>query len=198
MNIDEIKQMINSGKMYDDAGKEVSVLRAHAISRCRKYNHKVNTNDDYDMSIMRELFSEVGENVYIESNFRCEFGFNISIGNDVYINHDMIILDCNEVKIGNDVYIGPRAGLYAANHAEDPYERADKGVYSAPIILEDNVWLGGDVKITQGVTIGKNSIIGAGSVVTKDIPPNSIAAGIPCKVIRPIRFSDHPWKRPSI
>lgn len=198
MNIEEIKQMINSGEMYDDAGVEVSALRTHAISRCRKYNHKVNTNDDYDMSILTALFSEVGENVYIESNFRCEFGFNISIGNDVYINHDMIILDCNEVKIGNNVYIGPRAGLYAANHAEDPYERADKGVYSSPIILEDNVWLGGDVKITQGVTVGRNSIIGAGSVVTKDIPPNSIAAGVPCKVIRPIRFSDHRWKRPTI
>ncbi|MFP4975543.1 sugar O-acetyltransferase [Paenibacillus sp. CN-4] len=196
MNIDEIKKMINSGDMYDDAGKEVSALRAHAISRCRKYNQKVNADDDYDMSILKELFAEVGENVYIESNFRCEFGFNISIGNDVYINHDMIILDCNEVKIGNDVYIGPRAGLYAANHAEDPVERAEKGVYSAPIILEDNVWLGGDVKITPGVTIGKNSIIGAGSVVIKDIPPNSVAAGVPCKVIRPVQFSDHPWRRP--
>ncbi|GIP23106.1 sugar O-acetyltransferase [Paenibacillus sp. J22TS3] len=196
MNIEEIKKMINSGDLYDDAGKDVSALRAHAISECRKYNHKVNANNEYDMSILKELFAEVGENVYIESNFRCEFGFNISIGNDVYINHDMIILDCNEVKIGNDVFIGPRAGLYGANHAEDPFERADKGVYSAPIILEDNVWLGGDVKITQGVTIGKNSIIGAGSVVTKDIPPNSIAAGVPCKVIRPVRFSDNPWRRP--
>ncbi|NEU27921.1 sugar O-acetyltransferase [Paenibacillus polymyxa] len=197
MDIEKIKQIINSGEMYDDAAEDISALRAHAISMSRKYNHKVNTNDEYDMSILKDLFAEVGENVYIESNFRCEFGFNISIGNNVYINHDMIILDCNEVKIGNEVYIGPRAGLYAANHAEDPYERAEKGVYSAPIILEDHVWLGGDVKITQGVSIGKNSIIGAGSVVTKDIPPNFIAAGNPCKVIRPIRFSDNPWRRPK-
>ncbi|MNC66640.1 putative acetyltransferase [compost metagenome] len=109
----------------------------------------------------------------------------------------MIILDCNEVKIGNNVFIGPRAGLYAANHAEDPFERAEKGVYSAPIIIQDNVWLGGDVKITQGVTIGENSIIGAGSVVTKDIPANTIAAGVPCKVIRPIQCSDNPWRRAS-
>ncbi|WP_199909997.1 maltose acetyltransferase domain-containing protein [Paenibacillus sp. CAA11] len=135
--------------MYDDAAENVAEARAHALAMCRKYNHKVNTNDEYDMSILKDLFSKVGENVYIESNFRCEFGFNISIGNDVYINHDMIILDCNEVSIGNDVYIGPRAGLYGANHAEDPFERADKGVYSAPITLEDRVWLGGDVRITH-------------------------------------------------
>lgn len=195
MNIEKIKQITNSGKMYDDAAEDIAHVRAHALARCRKYNLKVNTNDEYDMSILKELFSQVGENVYIESNFRCEFGFNISIGNDVYINHDMIILDCNEVKIGNDVYIGPRAGLYAANHAEDPFERADKGVYSGPITLEDRVWLGGDVKITQGVTIGENSIIGAGSVVTKDIPPNVIAAGNPCRVIRPIQFADKCWTR---
>jgi Acetyltransferase (isoleucine patch superfamily) len=197
MDIEKIKHITNSGNMYDDAAEDVAEVRAHALAMCREYNHKVNTNSGYDMSILKALFSRVGENVYIESNFRCEFGFNISIGNDVYINHDMIILDCNEVIIGNDVYIGPRAGLYAANHAEDPFERADKGVYSAPITLEDRVWLGGDVKITQGVTIGENSIIGAGSVVTKDIPPNVIAAGSPCKVIRPIRFSDNRWKRPE-
>ncbi|WP_162551259.1 sugar O-acetyltransferase [Paenibacillus tepidiphilus] len=195
MNIEAIKRMTNSGEMYDDAADDVAAVRSYALNRCREYNHKVNTNMGYDMSILKELFAEVGENVYIESNFRCEFGFNISIGNDVYINHDMIILDCNEVKIGNDVFIGPRAGLYAANHAEDPYERADKGVYAKPIILGDRVWLGGDVKITQGVTIGENSIIGAGSVVTKDIPPNVIAAGNPCKVIRPIKLLDRPWRR---
>lgn len=195
MDIDNIKRITNSGSMYDDAADDVAAGRAYALAMCREYNHKVNTNAGYDMSILEELFSQVGENVYIESNFRCEFGFNISIGNNVYINHDLIILDCNEVKIGDDVYIGPRAGLYAANHAEDPFERADKGVYSAPITLEDRVWLGGDVKITQGVTIGENSIIGAGSVVTKDIPPNVIAAGNPCRVIRPIQFSDIRWSR---
>ncbi|AIQ18487.1 MULTISPECIES: sugar O-acetyltransferase [Paenibacillus] len=195
MDIEKIKQIINSGEMYDDAGDDVAAVRSLALTMCREYNQKVNTNEGYDMSILKELFSDVGENVYIESNFRCEFGFNISMGHDVYINHDMIILDCNEVKIGNDVFIGPRVGLYAANHAEDPFERADKGVYSKPITIGDRVWLGGDVKVTQGVTIGENSIVGAGSVVTKDIPPNVIAAGNPCKVIRPIKFSDRPWRR---
>ncbi|CAM3992783.1 sugar O-acetyltransferase [Saccharibacillus endophyticus] len=197
MDIEQIKRMTNTGEMYDDAAPDVARVRDHALAECRRYNAKVNANEGYDMSILTALFHEVGENVYIESNFRCEFGFNISIGSEVYINHDMIILDCNEVKIGNDVYIGPRAGLYAANHAEDPFERAEKGVYAKPIVLEDRVWLGGDVKIMQGVTIGENSIIGAGSVVTKDIPPNVVAAGNPCKVIRPIRFSDTQWKRPN-
>lgn len=149
MDIEKIKQIINSGEMYDDAGDDVAAVRSFALTMCREYNQKVNTNEGYDMSILKELFSDVGEDVYIESNFRCEFGFNISIGHDVYINHDMIILDCNEVKIGNDVFIGPRVGLYAANHAEDPFERADKGVYSKPITIGDRVWLGETLKLLR-------------------------------------------------
>jgi len=193
MNKQDVKKMVNSEKMYDDNHHYVSKYRRQALNACREYNYNVNTNGIYDTEILKRVFNGLGENVYIESNFRCELGFNITLGDNVLINHDMIILDCNEVIIGNNVYIGPRAGLYASNHAEDPFERAQGGVYSKPIIIEDNVWLGSDVKISQGVTIGKNSIIGMGSVVTKDIPENMIAAGNPCKVIRPI--NEHKWTK---
>jgi maltose O-acetyltransferase len=117
------------------------------------------------------------------------------MGSNIYINHDMIILDCNEVRIGNDVYIGPRVGLYAANHAEDPIERINGGVYSKPITIGNKVWLCGDVKVAPGVTIGENTIIGTGSVVVKDIPANVVAAGNPCKVIRPIRENENKWTK---
>ncbi|MEO1772153.1 MULTISPECIES: sugar O-acetyltransferase [Enterococcus] len=191
MNIETVKKMINSGEPYDDMDAGVEAIRAKAIQECRRYNFLVNSENKYDLSILQGLLHSIGEDVYIESNFLCEFGFNISIGSNVYINHDLIILDCNQVTIGNGVYIAPRVGMYGANHAEDPIERAeDHIVYSKPIKIGDRVWLGAGVHVLQGVTVGENTIIGAGSVVTKDIPANVIAAGNPCKVIRPIRESD--------
>lgn len=190
MSEDDVKQITNTGLPYDDMDSKGVHARNHALRQCRRYNFLVNSENHYKYPILRALFASMGENVYIESNFQCEFGFNISIGNNVYLNHDMIILDCHEVTIGNDVYVGPRVGLYAANHAEDPFERADHVVYAKPIHIGDKVWLGAGVHVLQGVTIGANSIIGAGSVVTKDIPENVIAAGNPCKVIRPITYKD--------
>ncbi|MGX6978056.1 sugar O-acetyltransferase [Vagococcus elongatus] len=191
MTIEEVKALINSGAPYDDAGAEVAKLRNIAIKECRRYNFLVNSENRYDLAILKNILNDVGTDVYIEPNFFCEFGFNISIGHHVYINHDMVILDCNKVTIGDNVYIGPKVGLYGANHAEDPIERTELNiVYSKPIHIGDKVWLGGGTSVLQGVSIGENSIIGAGSVVTKDIPANVIAAGNPCKVIRPIKKAD--------
>lgn len=183
---ESVQALTNTGLPYDDMDKNVEAARNYAIKECRRYNFLVNSENKYDQSILKNLFHAIGENVYIEPNFFCEFGFNITIGNNVYLNHDMVILDCNEVTIGNDVYVGPKVGLYGANHAEDPIERAEHIVYAKPIHISDKVWLGAGVHVLQGVTIGENSIIGAGSVVTKNIPANVIAAGNPCKVIRPI------------
>lgn len=181
--------------MYDDTHKNIEEARKSAIKLCRSYNKQVNDDSIYDRSILEQLLGHIGKQAFIESNFRCEFGFNIYIGDNVYINHDRIILDCNEVCIGHDVYIGPRVGIYTGNHAEDPIERADGGVYAKPVTIGDKVWLCGDVKIAQDVTIGENSIIGMGSVVLNDIPPNVLAAGNPCKVIRPIKESDIKWHK---
>lgn len=132
----------------------------------------------------------MGNEVWIEPDFRCEFGKNISIGNNVYINFGCIILDCSEVIIGDHVLIGPNLGIYAVNHGFDPEERIAGACMGKPVHIEDNVWISGDVKILAGVTIGEGSIIGAGSIVTKNIPARVIAAGNPCKVIRPITEKD--------
>lgn len=183
----EVKALINSGQPYDDMADGVTKQRDHALKECRKYNFLVQSANEYNQAILSSLLAGIGKDVSIEPNFLCEFGFNLSIGNNVYINHDMVVLDCNEVTIGNDVYVGPRVGLYCANHAEDPLQRAAHIVYSKPIHIGDKVWLGTGVHVLQGVSIGENSIIGAGSVVTKDIPANVIAAGNPCKVVRPIK-----------
>lgn len=197
MDSDELKKIINTGEMYDDANIHVDKARNAAIAACRKYNKKINNENEQDMSILKELFVEIGDNVYIESNFFCQFGFNIKMGSNVYLNHDMIILDCNEVSIGSDVYVGLRVGLYEANHAEDPVERANNGVYSKLITIKDKVWIGGGVHIKQGVTIGENSIIGMGSVVVKDILANVVAAGNSCRVICPIKENKVKWQKPE-
>lgn len=138
----KIQEYAKNGKPYDDMDENVVLARNNASKKYKKYNHLVNTQDKYDQSILKELFESLGENVFIESNFRCEFGFNISFGSNVYANYDLIILDRSNISIGNDVYIGPRVRLYCTNHAENPRERAEHVVYSKPITIEDNVWLG--------------------------------------------------------
>ena len=122
----------------------------------------------------------LGSSVHFEPNFRCEFGFNISIGNNFFANFDCIMLDGNLITIGVNVLLGPRVGLYTANHALDPQERLMGGCYAHPIVIEDNVWVGAGVHIMGGVTVGRNSVIGAGSVVTKSIPENVIACSVLC------------------
>lgn len=174
-----VQAITNMGQAYDDVDPLVEAARNHAIKECRRYNFLVNSQNKYDYSILKGLFNKMGEENYIEPNFMCELGLNILLGSNVYINHDIVILDCNEVTIGDHVYIGPKVGLYCANHAEDPVGRANHQVYAKPIHISNSV--------LPEVTIGENSIIGAGSVVTKDIPANVIAAGNPCRVIRGIQ-----------
>jgi len=140
--------------------------------------------------IIDKLFHAVGENAWIESPFNCDYGSNISVGDNFYANTNCTILDCAKVTIGNNVLIGPNVGLYTPNHAMDAEERKAGYERSLPITIGDNVWLGGSVTVVPGVTVGNNTIIGAGSVVTKDIPANVVAAGVPCKVIRTITEKD--------
>ena len=116
----------------------------------------------------------------------CDYGYNIEIGENFYANHNLIILDAGKVKIGDNVFIAPNCNIYTASHPVDIIQR-NKGLeYANPVKIGNNVWIGGNVTILPGVTIGDNCTIGAGSVVTKDIPANSIAYGNPCKVARKI------------
>ena len=139
---------------------------------------------------MEQLFASVGEDVFIEPNFRCEVGRNITIGSHAYINFDCVMLDNAPITLGDYVWIAPMVGLFAANHALDLEERRNGACQAKPIVIEDGVWLDGHVTVLGGVTIGDNVVIGSGSVVTHDIPSNVIAAGNPCRVIRKITEED--------
>ena len=176
--------------MYNDFDRDLFQRRVDAKRLFRAYNQTSDEQIALRQELMTALFKSVGKEVWIEPDFRCEFGKNISIEDHVYINFGGIILDCAEVFIGANTLIGPNLGIYAVNHAIDAAERIRGGCIGKPVHIGKNVWLGGDVKILAGVTIGDHAIIGAGSIVTKDIPENVIAAGNPCQVIREITEAD--------
>jgi len=186
----EIYKQMLSGRMYNDLSPELIKNREEAVFQTNEYNLSFGKPKEIREALLKQILKSIGENVHFEPNFRCEFGFNITIGNNFFGNFDCIMLDGNRITIGNNVLFAPRVGLYTANHAIDSQERVMGGCYARPITIEDNVWIGAGVHIMGGVTVGKNSVIGAGSVITKDIPDNVIAAGVPCKVIREITEQD--------
>lgn len=179
-----------SCQMYNDFDDDLFQRRVAAKKLFRAYNRTEDDQTETRQKLISELFKSVGKNVWIEPDFRCEFGKNISIGDDVYINFGCVILDCAEVSIGANTLIGPNLGIYTPNHAIDAEERIKGGCIAAPVHIGRNVWLGGDVKILGGVNIGDNAIVGTGSIVTKDIPANVIAVGNPCRVLRQITEDD--------
>lgn len=183
-------EKLQAGQMYNDFDDDLFQRRVVAKKLFRKYNRTDDDDTELRNKILKELLKAVGKDVWIEPDFRCEFGKNIIIEDNVYINFGCVILDCAEVVIGANSLLGPNIGIYPVNHAIDAMERINGGCIGKPIHIGKNVWLGGDVKILAGVTIGDNTIIGTGSVVTKDIPDNVIAVGNPCKVLRQITEED--------
>lgn len=196
MNLEEQKEFILSGKMYNDLTPELIKAREETVFLTNEYNESFGKPSFERERILKKLLKSIGTGVHFEPVFRCEFGYNISIGDNFYANFDCIMLDGGGIQIGNNVLFGPRVGIYTSNHAADPWERINGGCYAKPVKIGNNVWIGAGVHINQGVTIGDNTIIGSGSVITKDIPANVVAAGVPCKVIRAITDNDKTGYRP--
>ena len=157
--------------------------------RAGKLLQKFNTSDYEDeilkTKILTELFGTVGQGISIEHNFHCDLGYNIHVGENFYAGFNCTILDMAEVKIGDNCLIAPNVGIYTAGHHINPVDRHKSG-FAKPIIIGNNVWIGGHCVIIGGVKIGDNSIIAAGSTVTKDVPKNSIFAGNPAKKLKDI------------
>lgn len=183
-------ERMQQGLVYNDFDKDLFERRVAAKKLFNAYNKTDDSEVQLREQLLQQLFKKIGKNVWIEPDFKCEFGKNITIEDNVYINFGCIILDCSEVTIGSNTLIGPNVGMYLANHSTDAEERIHGGCYGKPVHIGKNVWLGGDVKVLAGVSIGDNTIIGTGSIVTKNIPSNVIAVGNPCKVIREITDQD--------
>jgi maltose O-acetyltransferase len=180
------KQKMLAGELYIANGEELTAERQNARRLTRLYNLTAEDEQSCRTKLIKEMFGAVGENVYIEPTFRCDYGYNIKAGNEFYANFDCVILDVCEVNIGNNVFFGPRVNIYTAAHPLETEARNSFLEYGKPVNIGDGVWIGGGAIILPGVTIGSGSVIGAGSVVTKDIPPGVVAAGNPCKVLKQI------------
>jgi maltose O-acetyltransferase len=142
-------------------------------------------DDEPSRQVLRQLLGTLGEGSQILPRFQCDYGTQITVGARCFVNYDATFLDCASIVIGDDVSIGPRAQLVTALHPVDEYDARRAGWESAaPIVVGDNVWLAAGVIVCPGVTIGDDAVIGAGSVVTKDVPARVLAAGNPCRVIR--------------
>ena len=185
------------GKQFNCIDNELVSIITKARRLTKQYNQTKFEDTIQKDSILSELFAKIGNNVKIDVPFYCDYGQHISIGNNVIININCTFVDCNKITIGNNVLIASNVQIYTATHPVNISDRlldnwsynnphAFFNTYALPVTIEDNVWIGGGVIILPGVTIGKNSVIGAGSVVNKSIPPNSLAVGNPCKVIRKI------------
>lgn len=175
-----------SGQVYDASDPALIEERRIAHAVCRVFNSGVNLSDA-DLDGLLSILGSSGEGVYIESPFFCDYGYNISLGDKVYFNFNVAILDCAEIVIGNFVKFGPGVQVYTATHSLDPIGRARGDEFALPVVVEENAWIGGSAIILPGVHIGKNSVIGAGSVVIRDIPSDVVAAGNPARVIRKVR-----------
>ena len=147
---------------------------------------------DFDKrdEILKKLLGLTKEKFHVEPPFRCDYGYNIEIGENFYSNYNLVILDCAKVRIGDNVLIGPIVSIYTAGHPLHYELRNQEYEYAFPVRIGNNVWIGGNVVINPGISIGDNSVIGSGSVLTKDIPDNVIAMGNPCKVMRKITDED--------
>ena len=178
------KEKQQTGELYNANDKELLAERAAAKKLCMEFN--ASTYNDYLKKdrLLDRLLPFKGENTWIDPNFFCDYGYNIFSGNDLYINHNCVILDCAEVTIGDNVYIGPNCGIYTAEHPVDAEARRQGLERAKPVKIGSDVWIGGNVTVLPGVTIGNNSVIGAGSVVVKDIPDNVVAVGNPCCTIK--------------
>lgn len=181
------KDKMLSNEWYD-ANYDENLLkeRLKAQDLCHDFNQLRPSDEKGKREILVELLGYIPKNADIISPFMTDYGYNVKLGENVFINMNNYFMDGAEISLGNNVFVGPSCGFYTASHPLDAKDR-NRGLEKAsPISIGSNVWLGGNVSVMPGVTIGEGSVIGAGSVVTKDIPENVLAVGVPCKVIREI------------
>ena len=187
------KEKMAAGLLYDaNYDRELMEARTRCKDICHEINSLYPSEEEKQKGLLKGLLGKTGEEFRVTAPFWCDYGFNIELGENFYVNHSCVILDCAKVTFGDNVFVGPDCGFYTAGHPIDAKQRNQGLEYARPIHVGDNVWIGGGVRVLPGVSIGEGAVIGSGSVVTKDIPPRVIAAGNPCRVIREIEEESEP------
>ena len=185
------KMKAHAGKLYDaNYDPELLAERAACAELLYDYHQLRPSQEAERRSLLRRLFGRVGENATVVPPFHCDYGYNIEVGENFFLNAGCVILDGAKVSFGDNVFVAPHCGFYTAGHPLDVARRNQGLEYARPITIGDNVWIGAEVCVLPGVSIGEGSVIGAGSVVTKDIPAHVLAFGNPCRVIRELKGGD--------
>lgn len=188
------RQLQEEGLLYDVFEQELTDIKDRTYGLVSELSRVSHFDTEYVMSLVKKIVAKIGQDSYIVPPFRCDYGDHVFIGNNTYINYNCCFLDSAKVTIGDYVYMGPNCNIFTPCHPIHHELRKEKVTeYALPVTVGSHSWIGGDVVITPGVTIGENCVIGAGSVVTKDIPDNSIAVGNPCKVIRQVNDKDREY-----
>lgn len=173
-----------SGEEFWNSDAELSAVKSAARALCDQYNLTTEDQKEERLRILKKLFGSCGDDIFIKPPFHCDYGYNIHVGKNFFANFDTVILDAAPVTIGDNCLIGPQCGIYTAVHPMDSARRVANYMHGEPITIGDNVWFGGHCTVLPGVTIGNNAVIGAGSVVTKDVPDNAVVAGNPARILR--------------
>jgi maltose O-acetyltransferase len=170
------------GELYRASDPEL----VHERRRCRSVLQAFNAQQDEDqrLALLNQLLGRIGGGAFIQPPFACDYGYNLSIGDNVFVNFNTVILDCASVTIGDGTQMGPAVQFLAADHPREPQARRSLLELARPVSIGSNVWIGAAAVVLPGVSVGDDSIIGAGSVVTRDIPSGVVAVGSPCRVVR--------------
>ncbi len=186
----EMKERVLRGELYIADDPDLAADFAHAQELVERYNLTRHAEEATRNEILRELLGHVGEGVVVRPPFHCEYGTRVSIGARTFLNYDCVMLDVAPITIGSACQIATRVQFLTATHPVDPEPRRLGWESGEPIAIAENVWLGGGVIVCPGVTIGADTVVGAGAVVTRDLPSGVVAAGVPARVIREIGARD--------
>lgn len=184
------KQKMLQGELYEPWDPQLIEERKRARYLTRMLNLTTEEEGEKRVSTLKQLFGSTGETVYLEPNFRCDYGYNIHVGDNFFANFDCVILDVCKVSIGNNCMLAPGVHIYTATHPVNPIERNKGPEFGKPVTIGDNCWIGGGAIINPGVSIGDNVVIASGAVVTKDVPSNVVIGGNPARIIKEIELEE--------
>ena len=185
-NVRTEKEKMLNGELYNPDDGELVEERRNARRLTRIFNQTIETEEEKRTALLKELFGSTGNSINIEPSFRCDYGYNIHVGENFFANFDCTFLDVCEIRIGDNCFIAPGVHIYTATHPINAVERIAGTEYGKTVKIGDNVWIGGRAVINPGVTIGSNVVIASGAIVTKDVPDNVVIGGNPARIIKTI------------